>query len=104
MTCLSTNFFSLFQIVYITLALAAAASAWPRTAPLPAPHQKKCHFLDANPFFQTPERHLETFASKSQAAKQHFKDELVFLTEFSRFMNKKAPELLQVKKLLITNI
>ena len=72
-----------------------AVNAWPRAVTAPVVVEKKCHFLDTNPFFKTPEGAVD-YNSKSPAAKQHFKDELVFLTEFARFMNKKAPELLQV--------
>ena len=78
------------------------SSAWPYSfGPFgrSAPVQNECSVLDASPFFKSS---AVVPASEDMEAAVNFgreaaRKELVFLTEFSRFMNKKVPILLQVK-------
>ena len=65
--------------------MAACAQAWPQSYSLT--QAKTCHFLETIPFF----RHNQ---AKSES-RELFKQENVFLVEFSRFMNRKMPMLLK---------
>ncbi|TRY70569.1 hypothetical protein TCAL_06113 [Tigriopus californicus] len=74
-------------------------SAWPYVEGFSSVDTKSssCHFLDASPFFRThPSTQTDVRSSEEL-------DEIVLLTEFSRFMNAKAMDLLQefaeIKKL-----
>ena len=69
---------AILSLLFVVLA-SSSVSAWPRTA-----KEAKCDFLQSSPFF-----------SEMPAVRRDAKDQLIFLTEFSRFMNRKVPELLQ---------
>ena len=58
------------------------------------PKSQECHIMDSYPFFKP----IEVTDMKSELTgvrREEVKNELVFLTELSRFLNKKAPMLLQ---------
>ena len=59
------------------------------------PLQKQCHIMEAFPYFKND---LVTVKTELNDAKSRdgLKNRLVFLTELSRFLNRKAPFLLQV--------
>eukprot|EP00095_Tigriopus_kingsejongensis_P005286 maker-scaffold758_size101577-snap-gene-0.20 protein:Tk05286 transcript:maker-scaffold758_size101577-snap-gene-0.20-mRNA-1 annotation:"amylase-binding protein" len=84
----------MFKLIIVSL-LVGVAWAWPHDYGFTSIKEKSttCNFLDASPFFKTSTR--ETAAQNM--------DEMVLLTEFSRFMNAKAMDLLQefaeIKKL-----
>ena len=55
---------------------------------------QQCHILEAFPYFKSDLVHLKTEMSDAKS-RAGLKNRLVFLTELSRFLNRKAPFLLQ---------
>ena len=54
---------------------------------------EQCHFMDAFPYFKNDVSDMKT------TSRAELKNRLMFLTELSRFLNRKAPFLLQVSDL-----
>ena len=67
-------------------------NAWPT-------NPSQCHIADSYPFFKI--KPYSEMRDISTQRREEMKNELIFLTELSRFLNKKAPLLLQVRKIII---
>ncbi len=75
-----------FQCV-VLVCLFGVGLCWPSAdGYLKSRSDQKCHFLEASPFFRS-----------APTRKADLKEEMVFLTEFARFMNGKVPALLKVR-------
>ena len=66
--------------------------------------EKSCHFAEVFPFFKN-KADFTSLKTIDKEEREKLKNEIVFLTELSRFMNQKAPLLLKVSlPFLIHNI
>jgi hypothetical protein len=74
---------------------AEMAFAYPR-------EEKSCHFLETSPFFLNRGNPAISHRAMNDMEVATLRNELIFLTELSRFLNKKAPMLLQVLLIIIS--
>ena len=73
--------------------------------PIERPCQKSmaensCHFADVFPFFKN-HADLTSLKTIDKEEREKLKNEIIFLTELSRFMNQKAPLLLKVSTAML---
>ena len=61
--------------------------------------ENKCHIMDVFPYFKATDE--GEYRELDNLGRQQLKSKLVFMTELSRFLNKKAPMLLQVSNKIL---
>ena len=62
--------------------------------------EKSCHFAEAFPFFKN-KADFTSLKTIDKEEREKLKNEIIFLTELSRFMNQKAPLLLKVSTAML---